>query len=380
MKNLAILALIDFENWNNQQSLSMGGTSGVIKSILPYLKNDNIYLIGISSDKKNIYQETHYKDNITILPIVYVPKGTKIPFRIHGFYQSRNINSVINKYNIVSIYSHSVEMLFWIKPGPLILMHMHGATNALENAKNKLFRNRLFKYLWEQVRKENIKKATKIITIDTLCFKLIKKLNYHNKAIQLPNFVDTNVFYKDKSPCQLLGNIDGNILLFVGRIEEVKGLELFVDTLIALNKKADAEWRGVFVGRGGYESVIKNYISNKSANDFFYFTGPVYKQDIMRGIYNRASSLMISSHFEGIPMVILESLACGTPVVSTDVGGVKELIADNIRCFVIDQRDPSEFADLIINIISNQTSLNEYEFPFSAQKASEVINEILISS
>jgi hypothetical protein len=57
MLNIAILALSDFENWNNQESLSMGGASGVIKSILPYIKADNIYLMGITSDKKNLYKE-----------------------------------------------------------------------------------------------------------------------------------------------------------------------------------------------------------------------------------------------------------------------------------------------------------------------------------
>jgi len=54
MLNLAILALSDFENWNNQKSLSMGGSSGVIKSILPYLEADNIYLMRVIYIRKYI--------------------------------------------------------------------------------------------------------------------------------------------------------------------------------------------------------------------------------------------------------------------------------------------------------------------------------------
>jgi glycosyltransferase involved in cell wall biosynthesis len=85
---------------------------------------------------------------------------------------------------------------------------------------------------------------------------------------------------------------------------------------------------------------------------------------------------MISSHFEGIPMVILESLACGTPVISTNVGGVKDIIADNKMCFVNDQRDPTEFVDIIQSIIIKKSAPIE-EFKYSSSKAAVIINKIL---
>ena len=74
MHNLAILALDDFENWSSKESLSMGGATGVIKSILPYLKADAIYLLGITSVRSHLYREIPYHDNIIIIPVIYVPK------------------------------------------------------------------------------------------------------------------------------------------------------------------------------------------------------------------------------------------------------------------------------------------------------------------
>jgi len=376
MLNLAILALSDFENWNNQKSLSMGGSSGVIKSILPYLEADNIYLMGITSDKSNLYKEIHLKQNIYILPIIFVPRNSKIPVRFHAFYYSRKINSILKKFDIQSVYSHAEEISFWIKSVPAILYHMHGSTNSLVKAKNKLFRNKLFQYIWEYIRKKNIQKATKIIAIDPLCYNLTKKQNAEGKTILLPNFVDTKVFYPNDAPSKFLNHINEKILLFVGRMEEVKGLELFVDTLIEMHRRENGNWKGVFVGSGTYEPVIKKYISNKSSNDIFYFTGPVFEQEELRKIFNKASILMISSYFEGIPMVILECLACGTPVISTNVGGVKDIIADNKTCFVIDNRNPSEFADKIKSILSNGNYSSE-EFIYSSSNASVAINKIL---
>jgi glycosyltransferase involved in cell wall biosynthesis len=377
MLNIAVLALEDFENWNNTKSLSMGGITGVIKSILPYLKADNIFLLGITSERKNLFKKIHFAGNIFIVPVAYVPQDSVIPVRLYSFWAGRKINSILKKYDIRSVYSHSVELSYWINPGIPILLHMHGATNALEKSKKKLFRNRLFQQMWEHVRTVNLKKAIKIIAIDPLCFNLTKKHNVQEKAILLPNFVDDKVFYKDKTQSLTLKDINENILLFVGRIEEVKGIELFVDTLISLDKKESGKWKAVFIGRGTYEPIIKDYISGKSDGSLFCFLGPVFEQDELRRIYSKSSVLMISSTYEGIPMVILECLACGTPVVSTNVGGIKEFISDNKMCFVNDSRDPDEFSDLILSIKNRTETPVLSDFRFSTEKASLIINQIL---
>jgi glycosyltransferase involved in cell wall biosynthesis len=257
-----------------------------------------------------------------------------------------------------------------------ILYNMHGSTNALVKAKKRIFRTKLLREQWESIRRANIKKAKHIIAIDHLCMNLIRRHGMEDKAVLLPNFVDTSVFYKDTAGCSLVEHIDKKILLFVGRIEEVKGLELFVDTLLEMNRRETGKWNGVIVGRGTYEPILKKYISDASAESLFYFTGPVFEQDKLRGIYNKASILMIPSFYEGIPMVILESLACGTPVISTDVGGVKDLIADGVLCHVNDRRDPSEFADLIEFALKKKDASTD-EFRFSSLKASYLINNIL---
>ncbi len=376
MHNLAILALDDFEHWSSTESLSMGGATGVIKSILPYLKADSIYLIGITSNKSNLYREIPYHNNIVIVPLIYVPAVSVIPVRIRAICYSRKLNSVLQKYNIGSVYSHAEEMSFWIRPGVTILYHMHGGANAIVKAKNKWLRLKIIQNVWEYVRRRNIQKASRIIAIDAFCLDLANEQNAGSKTLLIPNFVDTGIFYRDETPSSVLAHIKENILLFVGRLEEVKGLELFADTLLELNKRESGKWTGVFVGRGTYRPVIEKYIRDKSAADAFFFAGPVFKQDELRKIYSRASVLMISSHYEGIPMVILECLACGTPVMSTDVGGIKELIADNISCFVGSSRDPSEFADLALKIRDPDTGSREEPW-FSSVKASVIINGIL---
>jgi len=376
MFNLAILSLGDFENWNNKRSLSMGGASGAIKSILPYLKADNIFLMGITPEKKNLYRKMEIGKNLYVLPLAYVIPASWLPVRLQAFYYGRKLNRLLKEYDIQAVYSHAEELSFWIKPDFTFLYHMHGSTNAIVKAKNKLLRLKSIQLFWEYVRKKNINKADKIIAIDPLCYKIAADLDASGKTILMPNFVDTGVFYRDNSKSELLEPVKENILLFIGRIEEVKGLELFVDTVIEINKREPGKWKGVLVGRGTYEPLIKRYIQNKSSDGLFHFTGPVFEQDKLRRIYNRATVLMISSYFEGIPMVILESLACGTPVISTNVGGIKDLISDNKKCFVLDGRDPFEFANLLQTVCSFKGLLPDAS-EYSALNASGIINKIL---
>ncbi|MGN6532210.1 MAG: glycosyltransferase family 4 protein [Ginsengibacter sp.] len=374
--NIAILGICNFEEWNTPTSLTIGGASGVIKSILPYIEAEKIYLIGTTSKKEHLKTEIKLSGNIVIYPIVYLPKGSKIPERIRTFWCSRDINKVFKKYNIHTIYSHSEEMLFWTNGAYNILYHMHGANNALEKAKNKLFRNKIFQNFWSRVRKRNIKNANKIIVIDHLCFDIVKKYHKEDNAILLPNFVDTSIFYFDEKRSELLKHINENIILFVGRIEEVKGLELFIDIVSYLDKKEKGKWKGVLVGRGSYKKNIEDYITSTANDKLFLFTGAVLDQKELRKIYSQSSVLIISSFFEGIPMVVLEALACGTPVVATDVGGIKQLISDEKHCYIISNRDPSLFAEKILQIRDKNEGLKE-DFKFSVKEASVTINQLL---
>jgi glycosyltransferase involved in cell wall biosynthesis len=376
MSNIAILGLIDFENWSNTLSVSMGGSSGVIKSILPYLNAEKIYLLGITSDKRKLNQVIKFKQNVFFIATIYTPRNSLLPTRLLAFLYSRSINQVLEKFQIKSIYSHAEEMSYWIDKRKTILYHMHGSSNALSIAKNKLHRNKFFQYLWEKARKANVLKATKIIAIDRKCYDIAKSLKQEKKAIILPNFVDTDIYFPDQSRSKVLKNITSKILLFVGRIEEVKGLELFVETIIELNHRNKGAWTGVIVGSGSYESNIRKYINYKGAQPLLFFTGPVFDQSELRKIYNQSSVLMISSYTEGIPMVILESLACGTPVVSTEVGGIKEFIEDNIMCITSDSRNTQKFAELVVEM-SQRKTLQVNNFRYSANKSAEIINEIL---
>ncbi len=70
----------------------------------------------------------------------------------------------------------------------------------------------------------------------------------------------------------------------------------------------------------------------------------------MPGIYNCADLLTLCSEYEGMPMVVLEALSCGIPVVSTDVGDVGEVVIDGVTGY-ISKSDENELKNKIMKVL-----------------------------
>lgn len=377
MQTLAILASVDFQNLLlNNKERTIGGTSSVIKNIIDYLDFKLIILLGITHHKSELNKEILITPKIKFIPVIYVPSKNFIPGRFHVFFKSRKINRFTKKYKVNVVYSHSMEMSYWVVEKSFLVQHMHGAVNAIKRSKYRILRTPLLVKLWEQIRKKALMKANSIIAIDEACFELALKYNNEKNIHLIRNFVDTKVYFKDDNKSELLGPLKNKkIVLFVGRIEEVKGLELFIDVVAELNKQ-QKEWLGVIIGKGTYEDTLKSYVQKRKINDAIIFPGPVYNQNELRKIYNQAEILLLTSHHEGIPMTILECLACGTPVLSTDVGGISKLTTTDVHCYTLKNRNASHFANRVIEISALPKVKND-NFPYSSEQASINVNKIL---
>jgi D-inositol-3-phosphate glycosyltransferase len=69
--------------------------------------------------------------------------------------------------------------------------------------------------------------------------------------------------------------------------------------------------------------------------------------------YNAASTVVVPSHYESFGMVALEAMACGTPVIASEVGGLAFLVKDGETGFTVPDRDPGALADRICAIITD---------------------------
>jgi D-inositol-3-phosphate glycosyltransferase len=76
-------------------------------------------------------------------------------------------------------------------------------------------------------------------------------------------------------------------------------------------------------------------------------------QDTLQYYYSAAEAVVVPSHYESFGMVALEAMACGTPVVASEVGGLAYLIQDGVTGFHVPDQEPGELAGKICLLLSN---------------------------
>ena len=160
-----------------------------------------------------------------------------------------------------------------------------------------------------------------------------------------------------------LGLNGEKILLYVGRIEPLKGLDLLVETTAQMDTGESV--RIIVVGadaNGGQEmDRVMQLAKERDLDGQIDFVGQVDHRDLPL-YYNAADVCVVPSYYESFGLVALESMACGTPVVATRVGGLSTIIRHGHTGYLKSWRCPEAFANSVEMIISSddlQQSMGE---------------------
>lgn len=208
----------------------------------------------------------------------------------------------------------------------------------------------------------NSKKSTTVNTTFLLEMKSIIK--DQKKAIYLPNGTDTSLFSPSKKD-KLLNkkyNIQGPFLLFVGRLTEKKGIEYLIQAMkevVRVNKSAKL----LIVGAGDKEKDLKLLSSNLDLGNNILFTGPIQNKELPR--FYASADLFIAPSIttkqgdrEGFPTVFIEAMASGTPILTTKIDGIKDIIVNEKNGFIVDQRSSKQLAERINHLIKSKSKLS----------------------
>ena len=148
---------------------------------------------------------------------------------------------------------------------------------------------------------------------------------------------------------------DVPIMLFVGRIQPLKGLDVAVEALARLD---DRRARLVVVGgasgaEGGDEVArINDLMHRLGVADRVDFVAPM-AHHLLSTYYRAADVVIVPSRSESFGLVALEAAACGVPVVASGVGGLITIVDDEVTGHLVADRSPDEFARHINALISN---------------------------
>ncbi len=175
------------------------------------------------------------------------------------------------------------------------------------------------------------------------------------KVTVIPPGVDLSRFYPipdDEARAYIGVPPEDHMLVFVGRIEPLKGLDVLLEAIGRYCKQRSQEERlGLFlVVIGGEpdaspENMTAEMARLQAMREQFGITDVVTflgkrSQDTLPYYYSAAEAVVVPSHYESFGMVALEAMACGTPVVASQVGGLAFLVKDGETGFTVPVGDP----------------------------------------
>ncbi len=179
------------------------------------------------------------------------------------------------------------------------------------------------------------------------------------KISVIPPGVDLARFHPiDKSQAKAAIGIpdEHRMILFVGRIEPLKGVDTLIRAMALIAERDPCCMQGVCLSIIGgdpdraHENAemarLQALRQELGIGDLVAFLG-AKDQDTLHNYYSAAHMVVMPSHYESFGMVALEAMACGTPVIASDVGGLAYLVRHGETGFHVPERDPQALADKI---------------------------------
>ncbi len=203
-----------------------------------------------------------------------------------------------------------------------------------------------------------LKNADAVITLTEDMKKEMQKI-YDREIFVLPNGIDSwkfNSLSKENSRKELKIQENEKIILFVGGLRHVKGARYLIEamkTIIDREKNA----RLLIVGDGDEKEFLKDLVKRLNLQEHVNFAGKIPNENIPE--YMVASDIFVlPSLSEGFPVTVLEAMASGLPIVTTDVRGLSEIVKEGENGFLVKPENPGEIAEKVLLILED-TELRE---------------------
>jgi len=147
------------------------------------------------------------------------------------------------------------------------------------------------------------------------------------------------------------------VLLWVGRIAPIKGLDTLLDAIARLRAAGTALSLLIVGGeadepRNGHEVALRERLERLGLGTAVRFVGPL-PQDVLPTYYVAADVTVLPSYYESFGMVALEAMACGSPVIASRVGGLVTTVRDGVTGFLVPESDVGALAERIAALIAD---------------------------
>lgn len=206
-----------------------------------------------------------------------------------------------------------------------------------------------------------------IISVSHLNHQVLMELTGRRVAAEiLPMGVDSKYFGRRADAQTMREKLRisfKHVILFVGRLAEKKGIPYLIQAMKNITPHVK-DIGLVIVGSGPFEQRLQRETKALGLENLISFVGPK-SHNQLRDYYAAADITVVPSivdsagDTEGMPVVVLEALSAGTPVVATRVGGIPDVIVDGYNGYLVEQKNSQALATAVITFFANGQSLAE---------------------
>jgi len=171
-----------------------------------------------------------------------------------------------------------------------------------------------------------------------------------HKIRYIPNGVDTERFkpnLEDRLKVRKELGVDGFAWLAVGRFDPPKDYPNMLQAFARVVRER-SHTTLLIAGDGPLRKAVESMALDLGISGYVGFLG--IRRDVSQ-LMNAADAYVMSSSWEGMPMVLLEASATGLPIVATDVGGNREVVLDGITGFLVPPRNPEALAEAMLRMM-----------------------------
>lgn len=314
------------------------GTGGAEKLVIDLCKNIdkekiNCKIVSLYSSNNTIYEKIAKENSIEI---EYLNKRPGLDISI-----VKKIIKIIKKSHVDVIHTH-----LYVTPYVYLANLLSGKKkwiHTVHNIAEKEFCRGTVKFLMKYLYRNKI--VVPIAISKTIHESIRNFYNISTDEIRcIYNGIDTTKFVKSSyNECKKNKEIQ---FIHVGRFNKQKNHRLLVRSFndaIKVNNNIKLK----LIGDGELRKEVQEYVNELGLKDNIEFKG--IKEDIPLEM-NSSDVFILSSDWEGLPISILEAMSCGLPIISTDAGGVKDIVNNNYNGIIVDIGDYNALTKAILEI------------------------------
>jgi glycosyltransferase involved in cell wall biosynthesis len=309
---------------------NVSGISSIVRTIIDY--NSSITYIHLTAGKTD-NEKSAYKRFYSIIKsyIKLIKLLTKNSFDL------LHLNLALNP---KAIYRDFVTFKLCRLFNKNIIVHLHGGVYLQKKPKFFIF----------SIIRNILTNANKVVALSVFEKTTIENLYNISGVKILPNAVDTNVYQSTNAR----KNFDKLKFLFMGRLHKSKGIEIIINAFETLVKRG-YQIELLICGNG----PLKELVQRKAEENVNIKYGGTVLGKAKIDIMNECDIFLLPSLYgEGIPMALLEAMACGlVPIVSKD-GSMKYIIKDYANGFLVKKNSVPDLVDKMEKVIKEKSLLN----------------------